>query len=204
MRTILLVGLLLAATVLTTSALAAPRVAVETSEGRFVIALDTEAAPETVENFLGYVASDTFEDTLFHRVVPGFVVQGGGYRDDFEPVETQDPVRNEADNGLSNERGTVAMARGQEPHSATSQFFINLTANPFLDHRNTTRRGWGYAVFGRVVEGMEVVDTIADSPTGAGGPFPRDVPLTPVVIESVERLDGDTGEKTDNQERQQP
>jgi cyclophilin family peptidyl-prolyl cis-trans isomerase len=190
MRTILLAGLLLAATALTASAQAtAPRVAVETSEGRFVIALEAEAAPETVANFLAYVDDGTYRGTLFHRVIPGFVVQGGGYRDDFEPVETRAPVRNEADNGLTHERGTVAMARGQGPHSATSQFFINLTANPFLNHRDSTRRGWGYAVFGRVVEGMEVVDAIADSPTGAGGPFPRDVPLTPVVIESVEHLE---------------
>ncbi|MGM0412113.1 MAG: peptidylprolyl isomerase [Pseudomonadota bacterium] len=200
MRTLLfLAGVLLA-----TATLAAPRVAVETSEGRFVIELDAEAAPKTVENFLDYAARGTFEDTLFHRVVPGFVIQGGGYRDDFEPVETESPVRNEADNGLSNERGTVAMARRRAPHSATSQFFVNLTDNPFLDHRDTTQRGWGYTVFGRVVEGMEVVDAIADSPTGAGGPFPRDVPLTPVVIESLERLDGDAGDETDDQERQQP
>jgi cyclophilin family peptidyl-prolyl cis-trans isomerase len=198
MRTLLLLaGLLLATTVLTTSALAAPRVAVETSEGRFVIALEAEAAPKSVANFLAYVDEGTYRGTLFHRVIPGFVVQGGGYRDDFEPVETRAPLRNEADNGLTHERGTVAMARGQGPHSATSQFFINLTANPFLDHRDTTRRGWGYAVFGRVVEGMEVVDTIADTPTGAGGPFPRDVPLTPVVIESIQRLEAPaTNEET--------
>ncbi|MFP4607482.1 peptidylprolyl isomerase [Thiohalospira sp.] len=188
----LLAGLLLATTTLATSALAEPRVAVETSEGRFVIALEAEAAPKTVENFLAYAEDGTYEGTLFHRVIPGFVIQGGGYDDDFERVETRDPVRNEADNGLANERGTVAMARGRGPHSATSQFFVNLTDNPFLDHRDTTRHGWGYAVFGRVVEGMEVVETIAGTPTGAGGPFPRDVPLTPVVIQSVERMDDET------------
>jgi len=200
MRTILLAGLLLATTALFTSALAAPRVAVETSEGRFVIALESEAAPKTVENFLAYVTDGAYQGTLFHRVIPGFVVQGGGFRDDFEPVETRAPIRNEADNGLANERGTVAMARGRGPHSATSQFFINLTANPFLNHRDASRRGWGYAVFGRVVEGMEVVDTIADSPTGAGGPFPRDVPLTPVVIETIERLEA----RPANEETPQP
>ncbi len=161
-----------------------PRVAVETRLGRFVLELYPEKAPRTVENFLRYVREGFYEGTVFHRVIPGFVVQGGGLTEDLAPKPTHPPVRNEADNGLSNRRGTVAMARTMVVDSATSQFFINLADNTFLDHRDKTPRGYGYAVFGKVVEGMDVVDAIASVKTGVVKGF-RDVPLEPVVIERV-------------------
>ena len=170
------------------SALAAdalPRVLISTSEGDIVLELDREKAPATVENFLGYVERGFYDGTIFHRVISGFMAQGGGFTADFEQKRTQAPVKNEADNGLKNRRGTIAMARTSDPHSATAQFFINTVDNAFLDHSSPTPNGWGYAVFGRVVEGMDVVDRIEAIPTGRGGPFPRDVPRTMVVIEKA-------------------
>lgn len=159
-----------------------PRVRLQTNQGVVVLELYPEKAPKTVANFLAYVQSGFYDGTIFHRVVPGFVVQGGGFDPSFRQKPTKAPVENEATNKLSNLRGTVAMARTAEVHSATSQFFINLQDNTFLDHRDTSPRGFGYCVFGRVVEGMEVVDAIAAIPTGPGGPFPAEVPQKPVVI----------------------
>ncbi len=160
-----------------------PVVRLETSHGDIRMELNREKAPMTVANFLQYVESGFFDGTIFHRVIRGFMIQGGGYTPDYQRKPTGDPIRNEADNGLRNDRGTVAMARTAEPHSATAQFFINVADNAFLNHQAKTRRGWGYAVFGRVVEGMDTVEAIESLPTGAGGPFPKDVPAEAVVIE---------------------
>jgi len=132
-----------------------------------------------------------YDGTIFHRVIDGFMIQGGGFTGDFQRKSTRDPVANEADNGLKNRRGTVAMARTSDPHSATAQFFINVVDNTFLDHTAPTPQGWGYTVFGEVVEGMEVVDKIRQMPTGPGGPFPRDVPRNPVIIEQISVLEED-------------
>ena len=157
---------------------------VNTNVGSFVIALDTSRAPLTVEHFLQYVDEGYYEGTVFHRVVQGFVAQGGGYTEDLELKPGPTTVPNESGNGLSNMRGTVGMARTTEPHSATSQFYINLADNLDLNPRPTR---WGYTVFGTVVEGMQVVDEIGHRATGAGGAFARDVPVEPVVIESIVR-----------------
>lgn len=159
-----------------------PRVRLETSKGPIVLELEAEKAPQTVRNFLQYVRSGFYAGTIFHRVIPGFMVQGGGMGVDLARKATNPPVVNEASNGLKNVRGTVAMARTAEVHSATSQFFINLKDNPHLDHRGSTASEFGYCVFGRVVEGMEVVDAIAAVPTGPRGPFPADVPVENVTI----------------------
>lgn len=166
----------------------APRVRLETNMGVIVVELYPDKAPKTVANFLEYVRSGFYNGTIFHRVVPSFVVQGGGFDTSFRQKPTRGPVENEAGNGLSNLRGTVAMARTAEVHSATSQFFINLKDNTFLNHRDTTPRGYGYCVFGKVVEGMDVVDAIAAIPTGPGGPFPGEVPQKPAVILKAEVL----------------
>ncbi|NWF99537.1 MAG: peptidyl-prolyl cis-trans isomerase [Thermoanaerobaculaceae bacterium] len=163
-------------------ATAGTRVRLETTQGVIELELADERAPKTVANFLAYVKAGHFDGTIFHRVIPGFVVQGGGFTAAFQPKPTRPPIPNEAANGLKNERGTVAMARTQDPDSATSQFYINLKNNSFLDHRDTSVAGMGYCVFGRVVAGMEVVDAIAAVPTGPGGPFPGDVPREPVII----------------------
>ncbi len=165
-----------------------PRVKFTTSEGDFVVELYPDKAPKTVANFLSYVDAGYYDGTIFHRVIRNFMIQGGGFTADFRRKATRAPVLNEADNGLKNERGTIAMARTFEPHSATAQFFINVRDNPNLDHTAPTPRGWGYAVFGRVVAGMDVVDRIRDIPTGAAGPFPGDVPRRTVVIKSVTRV----------------
>lgn len=174
-------SLLLAAA---THAAPAPRVKLTTSIGEVVLEMAPDKAPASVQNFLDYVRSGFYDGTQFHRVIDGFMVQGGGYSRDFSKKQTRDPVRNEADNGLRNTRGSVAMARTSDPHSATAQFFINVADNAFLDHRSPDPQGWGYAVFGRVVEGMDVVDRIKSVATGKRGPF-SDVPLEPVVIESA-------------------
>lgn len=156
-----------------------PRVAFITNLGGFVVQLDRERAPLSVANFLNYVDSGFYNGTLIHRVVPGFVIQGGGYTPDYREKKTLPPIANESGNGLSNLRGSIAMAREAAPHSATSQFFINLADNQKLDPRPDR---WGYAVFGKVVSGMEVVDKIAGIPTGKAGPFERDAPLSQVII----------------------
>ena len=162
-----------------------PRVTFETTQGAFVLELDRASAPETVDNFLRYVRDGFYRGTVFHRVIPGFMIQGGGYTEGFRQRPTRAPVRNEADRTGPNDRGSIAMARTRDPHSATAQFFINVADNEFLNHRGRTSRGWGYAVFGRVVEGMDTVDRIAALPTGSGGPFAKDVPLQAVVVRAA-------------------
>lgn len=157
-------------------------VRLETTRGVIEVELDEARAPRTVANFLAYVKAGHYDGTIFHRVIPGFVIQGGGFTRDFVQKPTNPPIPNEAANGLRNERGTIAMARTANPDSATAQFFINLKHNAFLDHRDATPEGIGYCVFGRVTGGMEVVDAIAAVPTGAGGPFGKDVPREPIVI----------------------
>ncbi len=158
-------------------------IVMKTSLGEITVELFPEEAPVTVHNFLTYVDDGFFDGTVFHRVVPGFVIQGGGFSEKMERKDTRPPIKNEADNGLRNERGTLSMARTQDINSATSQFFINLCDNSILDHGS---RDYGYAVFGKVVSGMDVVDRIAAVATGARGAH-RDVPVNPVLIESVYR-----------------
>ncbi|MDX1345078.1 MAG: peptidylprolyl isomerase [Sedimenticolaceae bacterium] len=162
-------------------------VLIATSEGNITVELLPAKAPETVANFLRYVDEGFYNGTIFHRVIGGFMIQGGGFDQDYTKKQTHDPVMNEADNGLSNVRGTIAMARTNDPHSATAQFFINHTDNPALDHRNKGS-GWGYAVFGKVTDGMEVVDRIATVKTGPGGPFRQDAPREMVVIETISKI----------------
>ena len=164
-----------------------PIVEVETNLGTFAIELLVDAAPFSVANFLAYLDAGHYDGTIFHRVIPRFMVQGGGYQPNFEKKPTREPVRSEADNGLKNVRGSVAMARTSDPNSATAQFFVNLVDNAFLDHKDKTERGFGYTVFGRVSSGMEVVDQIAMIRTGAKGPFEKDAPLDNVVIRSARR-----------------
>ena len=159
-------------------------VLITTSKGDITVELLPAKAPETVANFLRYVDEGFYNGTIFHRVISGFMIQGGGYDQDYTKKQTHDPVTNEADNGLSNVRGSIAMARTGEPHSATAQFFINHTDNPALDHRNKGT-GWGYAVFGKVVDGMTVVDRIANVKTGPGGPFRQDAPREMIIIEKI-------------------
>ncbi len=167
----------------------APRVALHTNLGDIVIELDPVKAPASSENFLAYVKDGFYNGTVFHRVIDNFMAQGGGYTADLQPKPTRAPIQNEANNGLSNLRGTLAMARTGEPHSANSQFFINLVDNPRLDYVSSENgMTWGYAVFGKVVEGMDVVDKIRAIPTGGQGPFHSDVPTQPVVIERAEVL----------------
>jgi peptidyl-prolyl cis-trans isomerase B (cyclophilin B) len=161
-----------------------PRVLISTSHGDITLELDSVKAPASTSNFLAYVASGFFDGTIFHRVIPGFMIQGGGFNADMSQKPTNCSISNEAANGLKNDRGTIAMARTSNPHSATSQFFVNLTNNNFLNHTAETAQGWGYAVFGRVVEGMEVVDAIAQVPTGSHGPH-ADVPREPVTMNQV-------------------
>jgi len=162
-----------------------PQVELKTDLGIIAIELYPDKAPQTVKNFLEYVQNDFYKGTVFHRVIPGFMIQGGGFSQNFTQKPTRDPVQNEAANGLKNETGTIAMARTQNPHSATAQFFINVADNAFLNHTASTARGYGYAVFGRVVKGMDVVNRIAQLATGPGGPFPQDVPQQEVVIRDV-------------------
>jgi cyclophilin family peptidyl-prolyl cis-trans isomerase len=163
-----------------------PRVRVVTTAGSFVIELDQGRAPKTVEAFLKYVKSGFYSGTVFHRVVAGFIAQAGGYTKDLEPKAVTENIFNESGNGLSNLRGTVALARSTEPHSATSQFYVNLADNIDLNPRPTR---WGYAVFGKIVEGMEVADDIGHRPTAGGGPFERNVPVEPILIERIDLLE---------------
>ncbi|HVJ93507.1 MAG TPA: peptidylprolyl isomerase, partial [Labilithrix sp.] len=162
-------------------------VVVETNLGSIEIELDAAKAPKTVENFLKYVDDKHYDGTIFHRVIPGFMAQGGGYDGSYEKKPVRDAVENEADNGLKNSRGTVAMARTSDPHSATAQFFVNVKDNGFLDHTGKNATGWGYAVFGRVTAGMDVVDKIVSVPTGAKGTFAKDAPLENITITSARR-----------------
>lgn len=158
-----------------------PKVKLETTLGDIVIVLDRKNAPISADNFLAYVKDGFYDGTIFHRVIPGFMAQGGGFTTEFKQKATRDSIKNEADNGLKNDRGTIAMARTPDPNSASSQFFINYKDNDFLNFKNTTPQGWGYAVFGQVVEGMEVVDEMAKQPTGNRGPH-QNVPKTDIVI----------------------
>ena len=160
-----------------------------TSMGEITLELDAEDAPITVENFLSYVDSGHYDNTIFHRVIPGFVIQGGGLVSGMQEKQTGTPIQNEAFNGLKNLTGSICMARTNDPHSATSQFFINLKDNHFLDHTEKTKSGWGYSVFGRVVSGMDVVEKIAGVETGNVG-YHSDVPLEAVVLQKAERVTG--------------
>ena len=161
------------------------KVKMTTSLGAIVIQLDNAKAPVSAANFADYVKSGFYNGTIFHRVIPGFMAQGGGFDTGFSQKETKAPIKNEADNGLKNKRGTLAMARTNDPNSATAQFFINYKDNGFLDHTSPTPSGWGYAVFGEVIEGMDVVDAMAKQPTGNRG-MHQDVPKTDIVIEKAE------------------
>ena len=156
-----------------------PTITLETNQGDIVLELDGKRAPITVANFVTYVRDGHYDGTIFHRVIPGFVAQAGGYETDYEEKPTRDPIPNESGNGLRNVQGSIAMARQGAPHTATSQFFINLGDNDALD---PSPRRWGYTVFGQVVGGMEVLEKIAAIPTGSGGRFPSDVPQAPVII----------------------
>jgi peptidyl-prolyl cis-trans isomerase B (cyclophilin B) len=167
--------------------MADPVVEVETNLGTFVITLDPGKAPASVENFLKYVDAKHYEGTIFHRVIKTFMIQGGGYDQQLEKKPVKAAIQNEADNGVKNTRGTVAMARTGDPHSATAQFFVNVVDNKFLDHTAKDQRGWGYAVFGKVTDGMDVVDKIKEVPTGAEGPFEKDCPEDPIVIRHIRR-----------------
>ncbi|MGA1457203.1 MAG: peptidylprolyl isomerase [Arenicellales bacterium] len=161
-----------------------------TSKGVIQLELDAEKAPITVANFIEYVKSGHFEGTIFHRVIPGFVIQGGGMQSGMREKPTNAPIQNEADNGLKNLTGTICMARTNDPHSATSQFFINLKDNSFLDHTAKDPQGWGNAVFGKVTEGMDVVEAIAAVRTANAG-YHQDVPVDDIVIEKVNLLEGE-------------
>ena len=172
-----------------TSTATAPQVKLQTSLGDIVIKLDQAKAPASVANFLAYVKSGHYDGTIFHRVIPGFMAQGGGFTEKWDQKSTQAPIKNEANNGLLNKRGTIAMARTADPQSATAQFFINYADNAFLDFKGETQQGWGYAVFGEVVQGMDVVDKMATVPTGRGGPMPTDVPQTAIVIKKASIVD---------------
>ncbi|MCP5141922.1 MAG: peptidyl-prolyl cis-trans isomerase [Gammaproteobacteria bacterium] len=189
MKRLLLVFCLLVPLTIAGSALAAdPQVKLSTNRGDIVLQLDPTHAPASVENFLAYVDAGFYDGTIFHRVIKDFMIQGGGFTQSYDRKETRGEIQNEADNGLRNDRGTIAMARTSDPHSATAQFFINHKDNDFLNHSGKSMRGWGYAVFGKVVAGMEVVDGIADAKTGPGGPFASDAPIEMVIIEKAERL----------------
>jgi len=176
---------ILSATAAGSGALAAdPQVDLKTNVGTIRLELYPAKAPKTVANFLQYAKDGHFNGTIFHRVIDGFMIQGGGFDKRYQQKPTRAPIENEAKNGLKNDLGTVAMARTSAPHSASSQFFINGKNNDFLNSASA-QDGWGYAVFGKVVSGMDVVTKISKSPTGSGGPFPTDVPREMVVIESV-------------------
>ncbi len=183
-----LITLLLAGS-LTTQALAEKvNVLMQTSLGDIKLALDKEKAPISVENFVNYVNEGFYDGTIFHRVIKDFMIQGGGFTPEMKKKTTHDPIQNEAKNGLKNKRGNIAMARTPPPHTATAQFFINHKDNAFLDYPGQDK--WGYAVFGKVTEGMEVVDKIAEQPTGVKNRM-RDVPVVPVIIEKVSILSDD-------------
>jgi len=168
-------------------ALATELVLIETNLGKINLELDDANAPQTVANFLAYVDAGHYRDTIFHRVIKDFMIQGGNFNIEMMPQKTREPIKNEAGNGLLNLRGTIAMARTGVVDSATSQFFINLKDNAFLDHKDDSARGYGYAVFGKVTQGMDVVDKIGSSPTHTYRQF-RDVPVEPVIILDIKRV----------------
>ena len=159
-----------------------PVVIMKTNQGTIVLELNAEKAPITVKNFLDYVEAGLYDGTIFHRIIGNFMIQGGGFTEDYKQKKTKAPIKNEAINGLANKVGTIAMARTNHPHSATNQFFINVVNNDFLNYSPANP---GYAVFGKVIEGMSVVEKIKGAKTGAGGPFPSDVPQEPIIIESI-------------------
>ncbi len=159
-----------------------------TNHGDITLELDAEKAPVTVENFMQYVRDGFYDGTIFHRVINGFMIQGGGMEPGMAQKETRDQIKNEADNGLSNVNGSIAMARTNDPNSATAQFFINVKDNAFLDHSSPTPQGWGYCVFGKVTDGMDVVDKIKNVAAGSEG-MHQDVPVEDVIIESVEIIE---------------
>jgi len=161
-----------------------PTVKIETSKGDLVLELYADKAPKTVENFLAYVKDGFFEGTIFHRIIPNFMIQGGGFTEDMQEKPNKDPIENEADNGLKNEVGTLAMARTSDPHSATSQFFINVKDNDFLNFSGQTQQGWGYCVFGKITEGMDVVQAMEKVATGNSG-MHQDVPKEAIKIIKV-------------------
>ena len=181
-------ALVLAAALGAQVAVAEPQVKISTNMGDIVVELNSQAAPKSVANFMNYVRSDAYSGTIFHRVIGDFMIQGGGFTQEYKRKPVQKPVMNEADNELSNARGTIAMARTGDPHSATNQFFINVKDNKMLDHTGKDQRGWGYTVFGNVTDGMDVVDKIRQVETGAGGPFRSDAPKSFVVINSITEI----------------
>ena len=162
----------------------AAHILMTTTVGPMTLELDADNAPKTVENFLSYVSNGFYDGTIFHRVINNFMVQGGGFTTDMEQKATQAPIENEANNGLKNAYGTIAMARTQDPHSATAQFFINVQDNDFLNHTGENMQGWGYAVFGKVTDGEDVLDKIRCVQTGSQAGH-QDVPVEPIIIESV-------------------
>ena len=162
-----------------------PKVHFKTTMGDFTVELEPDKAPQTVANFLQYVREGHYDGLIFHRVIKAFMVQGGGFDKNYNKTATREPIENEADKGIPNERGTIAMARTNDPHSATNQFFINVKFNGFLDHRSKSQQGWGYTAFGRVIDGMNIVGRISMMKTGPGGPFPSDVPIEQVIIEKA-------------------
>ncbi len=164
-----------------------PKVILNTSKGQIVLVLYADKAPETVKNFLAYVDAKYYDGTIFHRVIPNFMIQGGGFTADMKRKTPRPPIQNEADKGIKNDRGTIAMARTGDPHSATAQFFINSKDNGFLNHKSKSMQGWGYAAFGRVVEGMKTVDAISAVKTTRRGPY-SDVPAEAFVIKSAARV----------------
>ena len=164
------------------------KVKLTTTLGDIIVQLNPEKAPISSANFLTYVNEGFYNGTIFHRVIPGFMAQGGGFDTSFNQKAVHDPIKNEANNGLPNNRGTIAMARTPDPDSATAQFFINYKDNSFLNHTSPTPNGWGYAVFGEVIEGMDIVDAMAKQPTGNRGPH-QDVPKTDIVIEKAEVIE---------------
>ena len=165
-----------------------PKVHFKTTMGDFTIELEPDKAPQTVANFIEYVRAGHYDGLIFHRVIKAFMVQGGGFDKNYIKMPTRQPIENEADNGLPNERGTIAMARTGDPHSATNQFFINVKYNGFLNYQSKTQQGWGYTAFGRVIDGMNIVGRISRMETGPGGPFPSDVPVKQVIIEKVKMI----------------
>ncbi len=189
MKKLTIAFLMLATGIISSAAMAAnPKVKLETSHGEIVLLLDAQAAPESVANFVLYVEDGFYNGTVFHRVIKDFMIQGGGFEQGMKKKDTRAPIKNEANNGLKNVRGSVAMARTGDPHSATAQFFINTVDNSFLDHSGQNTRGWGYAVFGKVISGMETVDRIRNLQTGTAGMF-RDVPVESVIINKASLIE---------------
>jgi len=180
---------LIAAALFSTSSQAGEVFVIETSEGDITVELDDKKAPKSVENFMAYAISGFYNGTIFHRVIKDFMIQGGGFTPDYQKKQTNSPITNEANNGLMNKKYTIAMARTNRPHSATSQFFINTKDNDFLNHSGQNPRGWGYAVFGKVTAGFDVVDKINTVKTGPGGPFRSDAPRNQVIIKTIRLLE---------------